>query len=226
MNSIVKMHEKAQEALEHKSNELINIKQELQTVKATNQELLQKIQELDMNKNTFADIDSLERLNEINPFSCKYCDKSFLQVHEVKEHIKVHASILRANDETTISTYGKDYVTIDNQTNLRPDLVNSVEIPSKRKNLKKPSSYICDICEKSCSTSNILIRHRKIHLGIKTVVCQLEGCGKSFFRKDALKQHTLKHRNISEFVCPNCKIEYKVKISLTRHLKTNSCFKN
>jgi hypothetical protein len=32
MNSIVKMHEKAQEALEHKSNELINIKQELQTV--------------------------------------------------------------------------------------------------------------------------------------------------------------------------------------------------
>ena len=241
MNSIVKMHEKAQEALEDKSNELANIKQELQSVKVTNQELLQKLQELEINKKTLDKKDSLERHNEIHPFSCKHCEKSFLQVHEVKEHIKVHASILRANDETTILTYGKDSFTNENQnkvkitpenlkvkndfhTNLSPDLVNSVEIPPKRKILKKPCSYICDICEKSYSTSNILLRHKKIHLGIKTVMCRLEGCGKSFFRKDELKQHnSLKHSKKTEFMCPNCKIGYKVKISLTRHLKTNSC---
>mgnify|MGYP001210342705 CR=1 FL=1 len=116
MNSIVKMHEKAQEALEHKSyelidikqelhavkatnqellqnsKELIDIKQELQTVKATNQELLQGSQDLDMNENTFANIDSLERDHEIKPFSCKCCDKSFLHVHEVKKHIEIHTS--------------------------------------------------------------------------------------------------------------------------------------
>ena len=57
MNSIVKMHE---EALGDKRNELANIKQELQRVNVTNQELLQKIQgfeknqELEMNQNTFA----------------------------------------------------------------------------------------------------------------------------------------------------------------------------
>ena len=91
MNSIVKMNEKAQEALEDKSTELINIKQELQSFKVTNQELLQKIQ--NMNKNTFANNDSLERNHEVKPFSCKYCDKSFHQVHEVKKHIETHTSV-------------------------------------------------------------------------------------------------------------------------------------
>ena len=57
MNSIVKMHE---EALGDKRNELVNIKQELQSVNVANQELLKRIQEyeqnqeLEMNKNTFA----------------------------------------------------------------------------------------------------------------------------------------------------------------------------
>jgi hypothetical protein len=42
MNSIVKMHEKGQEALEDKSNELANNKQKLQSIKVTNQKLLKK----------------------------------------------------------------------------------------------------------------------------------------------------------------------------------------
>ena len=43
VNSLVKMHEKTQEALEVKTNELAKIKQELQTVNLTNLELLQKL---------------------------------------------------------------------------------------------------------------------------------------------------------------------------------------
>ena len=88
VNGIVKMHE---EALENKSKELSDIK-------VTNQELLQKIQELETDKNNFASNDSSEKCPEIKPFSCKYCNKSFLQVHEVKEHIKVHNSISEVED--------------------------------------------------------------------------------------------------------------------------------
>ena len=55
----------------------------------------------------------MERCNEIKPFSCKYCDKSFLQVHEVEEHIKVHTPISKANNETIFSSYGEDGFTID-----------------------------------------------------------------------------------------------------------------
>ena len=51
MNHIVKMHEKTQEAFDEKTNELANIKQELQSVNLTNQELLQKFQESKIVKN-------------------------------------------------------------------------------------------------------------------------------------------------------------------------------
>ena len=98
MNSIVKMHEKV---LEDKSNELANILQELQSIKVTNQKLLKKIQGLDKNKNTFADNESLKRNHEVKPFSGKYCDKSFHQVHEVKKHIETHTSVSEVEDEKT-----------------------------------------------------------------------------------------------------------------------------
>ena len=78
-DSIIKMHEKS---LDDKTNELANTKKELQSVKKTNHELLQKIRELKTNKNTFENNVSLE----VKPFSCRYCNESFVQVHEVKEH--------------------------------------------------------------------------------------------------------------------------------------------
>ena len=45
VNTFVKIHEKALDQLDDKTNELAHIKQELQRVNATHQELLQKIQE-------------------------------------------------------------------------------------------------------------------------------------------------------------------------------------
>ena len=36
--------------------------------------------------------------HEIKPFSCKFCDKSFNQVHEIKEHIKIHNSVLEVEN--------------------------------------------------------------------------------------------------------------------------------
>ena len=86
MHSVFKLHEKV---LDDKTNELINTKQELQRVLVTNQELLQEIQELKTNKNT----SSLESNLKIKPFSYKICCKAFHQVHEVKEHIKIHNPI-------------------------------------------------------------------------------------------------------------------------------------
>ena len=71
----------------NKENELSQVKQELQSFKMTNQKLLQKIQKLETYKTTFAKNDSSCRNPEIKPFFCKYCDESFVQVHEVKEYM-------------------------------------------------------------------------------------------------------------------------------------------
>ena len=35
---------------------------------------------------------------KMKPFSCKLCDKSFFQVYQVKEHIKIHNSISEVED--------------------------------------------------------------------------------------------------------------------------------
>ena len=42
--------------------------------------------------------DPMEKNHEIKPFACNFCDKTFFQVDEVKEHIKIHNSISEVED--------------------------------------------------------------------------------------------------------------------------------
>ena len=83
MSQSAKTHQKA---LNDYKNELAIIKQELQSAKVTNQELLQKNEEFGMNKNAFASTDSLEKDVEIKPFSCKNCDKSLSEALDNSDH--------------------------------------------------------------------------------------------------------------------------------------------
>ena len=78
-------------------------------------------QELGMNNNTFSNNDSLKMYPEIKPFSCKYCEKSFPQVHEVKEHIKIHSSTSEVENIETLSE------------NLEVKNKNQSKIPLRRK---------------------------------------------------------------------------------------------
>ena len=87
VNSLVKMHEKTQKALDEKINELAKIKQELQRVNVTNLELLQKNQELKMNKNNFA--------NSVVP--CKL-EKNSSLVQQMKTEVKVEVKEEPLND--------------------------------------------------------------------------------------------------------------------------------
>ena len=64
----------------------IALTNELQSTKVINQELRQKIKDLEMNKNTFGTNDSLERNVEIKTFSCKSCDKSSPKVLDNSQH--------------------------------------------------------------------------------------------------------------------------------------------
>ena len=79
LSQSAKMHQKA---LNDYKNELAIIKQELQSAK----ELLQKNEELGMNKNTFATTDSLGKNVEIKSFSCKNCEKSLSEAKDNSDH--------------------------------------------------------------------------------------------------------------------------------------------
>ena len=82
MSQSAKMHQKA---LNDYKNELAIIKQELQSAKVTNQDLLQKNEEFRINKNIFSTTDSLEKFSEIKSFSCKNCDKSLSEALDNSE---------------------------------------------------------------------------------------------------------------------------------------------
>ena len=152
----LKIRQFVEKAYEDKTNNINNIKQELQSVKVTNQELIRKIrvQELEMSKNTFANNDSLERNFETKPFLCKYCEKCFLQLNEVKEHIRIHMTTSEVKDSTTISIYSEDCVTNDLST-------------EKAHEKKKP--FKCHVCYYNFSSKTNLNCHiATIHGGKKS----------------------------------------------------------
>ena len=145
-----------------------SITKEIQNVKKTNQELSQKVQELENG--------SLERNNYVKPFSCKYCDKSFAKLHEVKEHIKIHASILETNDEVT---------------SLATD--NNFEF------LKHP----CHICGVQLAAKKTLQNHIKsVHEGKKEFLCSI--CNKDFAYVSSLKKHKKQVHDKVKFEFPQC----------------------
>ena len=196
MNSIVKMHEKA---FEDKTNELANIKEELQKVKVTNEELLQEIQALKMNKPNFAQNDSLEKFHEFKPFACKYCEKSFLYIHEVKKHIKIHhATISKASSKTTISIGGQDSVSNDNQNTVK----------SLRKNLKNDQLSICN------SGLPLNLTDSK-----KNKALEEPALKKNLRKRKLLKENEeLSKKQKGQFACENCNKIFSSKRGVTRHI--------
>ena len=79
-----KIRQVVEKSCDDQTNELANIKQELQSVKVTNQELLQKNQEFEIKKPTFANNGSLDRNLEINVE-----DETTLEIQENENSTKM-----------------------------------------------------------------------------------------------------------------------------------------
>ena len=185
----------------------------------TNLELSQKVQELENN--------SLDRNQEVKPFSCKYCDKSFAEVHEVIEHIKIHASILKYNDETTNSTDCRDGLNTavsltekleeinNNQSKIeyRPNLVNSVKSQLRRK--KDTNKNTEGVKEDTNLKQKMKNKGRKIPYS-----CRF--CEKRFINKGHCEEHERIHTDERPFLCDVCKKSFKTKQNLTQHEPTHT----
>ena len=221
---LVKMYEKAQESLKEKSNELANIKEEHETVKVTNEALLQKIQELEMDKATFTNQDSSEKNHEIKPFSCKFCDKSFHQAQEVKGHIKIHATISEVEEEKTFMYDDKNCVTNDHSNTMDIPRENNSKIPLKRENMafqrnngEQKNENI--LLKKKLMNMKLDSKERKPTASLKA--CEL--CDKTYKNIENLRRHKRKahteNKNVEEYSCQHCNKKFKFQIDLKDHLR-------
>ena len=186
-----------------KTKELKNIKEELQRIMVTNQELLGKVQVLEMNNNTFKINALFEKNLETKPFSCKSCGKAFFQIHEVKEHCKIHNSISEIEDLRNQPKSLKTHVE-KLEVNLKSKKLIKVrsgkaEIKSKRKKV----DFVCEICNVKFAYKQGLERHIiAVHEGKRAFKC--DSCGKSFQAKQVLQNHTNSVHEKKKFPCSYC----------------------
>ncbi|KAM7372045.1 hypothetical protein PAMP_009241 [Pampus punctatissimus] len=77
--------------------------------------------------------------------------------------------------------------------------------------------YICQLCEKTFKTTNILRTHMKTHSDQKNFSCDL--CETSFRTKGSLIRHNRRHTDERPYRCTLCGQSFRESGALTRHLK-------
>ncbi|XP_041851995.1 transcription factor E4F1 isoform X2 [Melanotaenia boesemani] len=77
--------------------------------------------------------------------------------------------------------------------------------------------YICQLCDKTFKTANILKTHMKTHSDQKNFSCEL--CETSFRTKGSLIRHNRRHTDERPYRCTLCGQSFRESGALTRHLK-------
>ncbi|XP_077412623.1 transcription factor E4F1 isoform X2 [Vanacampus margaritifer] len=78
--------------------------------------------------------------------------------------------------------------------------------------------YLCQLCDKTFKTSNILKTHMKTHSDQKNFACEL--CSNSFRTKGSLIRHNRRHSDERPYHCVLCGQSFRESGALTRHLKS------
>eukprot|EP00063_Salmo_salar_P068236 XP_014043071.1 PREDICTED: transcription factor E4F1-like isoform X2 [Salmo salar] len=84
--------------------------------------------------------------------------------------------------------------------------------------VNKDGRYICQTCEKTFKTTNILRTHMITHSDNKNFPCEL--CGSAFRTKGSLIRHNRRHTDERPYRCNLCGLSFRESGALTRHLKS------
>ncbi|XP_041943738.1 transcription factor E4F1 isoform X1 [Alosa sapidissima] len=78
--------------------------------------------------------------------------------------------------------------------------------------------FVCQLCEKTFKTPNILRTHMSTHSEKKDFHCDL--CGTSFRTKGSLIRHNRRHTDERPYRCNLCGLSFRESGALTRHMKS------
>ena len=77
--------------------------------------------------------------------------------------------------------------------------------------------HLCEVCDKSFKTQNILRQHMRIHTGDKPFVCNI--CSKAFSQMASLKYHSATHSDERPYSCDYCSKTFKLKPPFKKHVR-------
>ena len=119
-------------------------------------------------------------------FKCDYseCPKTFASTSALNNHKKVHSRV----KAYVCKHYSESF-------NLKSDL--------KKHSL---THLYCNLCPKTFSSIQTLLKHKKIHSGVMDYVC--EQCNKSFIQKGDLKKHLRIHTGEKQYKCSHWQCNY------------------
>ena len=242
MNHIIKMHEKTQEALDEKTNELANIKQKLQSVNLTNKELLQKFQESKIVKNEPSELrktptpenqnktktevkfeikeEPLKDLNIVHDNSRQIAkmtereENGKLKEESYFEEVQAEKGI----DFVMSKTFDKEYL---KSTKRIPK-----KCPKSKSNQKEKHSVTSKIYPKRVKTPKPAVESEVVeatsepiselvHTGKKQHSCQY--CLKSFINNTDLKRHEMIHTGEKPHSCQYCSEQFRRKEFMKAH---------
>ncbi|XDV13664.1 hypothetical protein PO909_002031 [Leuciscus waleckii] len=84
--------------------------------------------------------------------------------------------------------------------------------------LNTEGRYICEICDKTFKTTNILRTHMFTHTDQKDFKCEI--CETAFRTKGSLIRHKRRHTDERPYRCNQCGLAFRESGALTRHLKS------
>ncbi len=141
------------------------------------------------------------------PFSCDKCEKQFATQSKLKSHLKTHEGY-RCGREGCAFVANK-------WTELRKHIA-----------LFHNTCHKCDICDKKFNNSYNLNLHKEtIHSESKEkLICDYEGCDRTYSRKSSLMTHIRSCHNRQQFKCTHedCDKSFRHKKSLNKHLESHS----
>lgn len=150
------------------------------------------------------------------PHKCPECDKGFIRTADVWRHLcRMHK--IERSSVVLESGNAKNPWSVLQQN--QEDHSNSRQLDSAVKDCGKEASkqYLCPICNKGFSKSNLLSKHKVIHKQEKLYKCQ--ECDKAFIQLSRLKRHSQTHTGERPFHCEECGRSFTRIFTLQRHLR-------